>query len=73
MPSTDQIYAAGPFKGKQAVHPYHTVLSRLNTIGLSPLERMFGESERSYVERMNRAFSNLFTDVLAGGLLNDKA
>ncbi|UYO94699.1 hypothetical protein [Pollutimonas sp. M17] len=65
------VYVDGPFEGRQRVHPYHTVLSRLARMGINPHVRQMGESERAYVERMNRDYSGIFSDVLSEGILND--
>lgn len=62
-----EVYVDGPFKGRRKAHPYHTVLSRLASMGINPHVRQIGESDRAYVERMNRDYSGLFTDVLAEG------
>jgi len=67
-----ELYTDGPFVGRRKEHPYHTVLSRLHRMGVSPLERQFGESDHAYVERMDRSFAGLFSDILREGLLSNK-
>jgi hypothetical protein len=64
------VYIDGPFAGRKKAHPYHTVLSRLHRMGVNPLERQFGESDHAYVERMDRSFAGLFSDILQEGLLS---
>lgn len=63
------VYFDGPFEGKRITHPYQTVLSRLTRMGINPHVRQVGESDRAYVERMNRDYSGLFDDVLEEGVL----
>jgi hypothetical protein len=66
------LYTDGPFAGRRKQHPYHTVLLRLNSMGVNPLERQFDESDHAYVERMDRSFAGLFSDILQEGLLSTK-
>lgn len=66
------VYADGPFKDKPIVHPYQTILRRLSRMGINPLDRLFGESDRAYVERMDRIYTGQFEDILASGILDDK-
>lgn len=68
-----QVYVDGPFKGKEQVHPYHTVLTRLGRMGINPHVRQIGESDKAYVERMNRDYQGLFADVLEEGVLGNEA
>lgn len=65
------VYADGPFKDKPMVHPYQTILRRLSRMGVNPLDRLFGESDRAYVERMDRTYTGQFEDILASGILGD--
>jgi hypothetical protein len=66
-----KAYVDGPFQGKPVVHPYHTVLSRLAVMGVTPLTRLFAESDKEYVERMNRTYTGQFDDILESGILCD--
>jgi hypothetical protein len=66
------LYTEGPFVGRRKEHPYHTVLSRLHKMGVNPLERQFGESDHAYVQRMDRSYTGLFSDILSEGVLSTK-
>lgn len=65
------IYTDGPFQGRKKCHPYSTVLARLREMGISPHVRQMSESDREYVQRMNREYSGLFADVLSDGTFNE--
>lgn len=69
---TGEIYRDGPFTGRDKRHPYSTILARLNRMGVSPHTRQMSESDRAYVERMNREYSGLFSDILSENALNDE-
>ena len=63
--SRGDFYIDGPFAGRKKTHPYTTILARLREMGISPHVRQMSESDREYVERMDREYSGLFADVLA--------
>lgn len=71
LKQAEEVYADGPFKGKRKIHPYRTVLSRLSQMGITPHVRQATESDRAYVERMNRDYFGIFSDVLEEGVLNE--
>ena len=41
-------------------------------MGVNPLERQFGESDHAYVQRMDRSYTGLFSDILSEGVLSTK-
>ncbi|MGB6103545.1 MAG: hypothetical protein WBF88_06815 [Pusillimonas sp.] len=56
-------YQSGPFEGKPIAHPYKTVLSRLEQIGISAPVRQVDETAREYILRLDRTYPDIFGDI----------
>ena len=59
-----QVYQEGPFQGRRMVHPYRTVLSRLAVMGITFQPKLVCESDQEYVNRLNRIYAGLFSDIV---------
>jgi len=65
----NDVYEDGPFKGRQKVHPYRTVLLRLASMGVAIPDKLVAESDRPYVERISMLYGRLMDDILNDGSL----